>query len=50
MFSTCLYVIEEVDDEDGLTLTLIVDVSIEELSKMYLWFDKEESTVKFCVI
>ena len=47
MLSICLYVTEEVDDEDDLTLTLIVDVSINELSKIYLWLNKDVSTVKF---
>ena len=47
MLSICLYVTEEVDSEDDLTLTWIVDVSINELSKIYLWLNKDVSTVKF---
>ena len=49
MLSICLYVTEDVADEDGLTWTLIVDVSINELSKIYLWLNREVSTVNSCV-
>ena len=38
---------EEVAVEELLTLTLIVDVSMNELSRIYLWLNREVSTVKF---
>ena len=47
MLSICLYVTVEVEDEEGLTFTLIVEVSINEFSRIYFWLDKEVSTVKF---
>ena len=36
MLSICLYVTVEVEDEEGLTFTLIVEVSMNELSRIYL--------------
>ena len=50
MLSICWYVTEEVAVESDLILTLIVDVSINELSRINFWLNKEVSTVKLCVM
>ena len=48
ILSICLYDTEEVEDALDLTLTLIVDVSMKELSRINLWLNKDELTVKAC--